>query len=79
MNRLTYMRNPHYFYVEVDTVTTEISTIELNPELANLVYEMGLNVSKTCENALKEAIRRLQGANSDYASVRNAVVTLCIP
>ena len=32
--------------------------IELNTEAANLAYEMGLNVSKTCEIALKEAIRR---------------------
>ena len=39
------------------------TTIELNPELANLAYEMGLNISKTCENALKEAIWRLQGSN----------------
>ena len=45
-------------------MTTEISsTIELNPELANLAYEMGLNASKICENALKQAIRRLQGLN----------------
>jgi len=45
----------------------------LSPEWANLAYEMGLNVSKTCENALKEAIRRLQGANLEYdRRVRNA-------
>jgi len=60
--------------MEVNTVTTEIinTTIELNPELANLAYEMGLNVSKTCENALKEAIRRLRGLDSENTSVRNA-------
>ena len=39
------------------------STIELNPELANLAYEVGLNASKVCENALKLAISRLQGMN----------------
>ena len=45
-------------------VQTQISsTIELNPELANLAYEMGLNASKICENALKLAISRLQGSN----------------
>jgi post-segregation antitoxin (ccd killing protein) len=53
-------------------VTTQISTIELNPELVNMAYEMGLNVSKTCENALKEAIRRLQGFNTENLPVRNA-------
>ena len=64
-------------------MTTEMSTtIELNPELANLAYEMGLNVSKTCENALKEAIRRLKGSDLEFASVRNAevsgwIVNLC--
>ena len=54
-------------------MTTQLNTIELNPELANLAYEMGLNVSKTCEIALKEAIRKLKGSNSDFTSVRNAV------
>jgi hypothetical protein len=44
-------------------ITQVSSTIELNPELANLAYEMGLNASKICENALKSAISRLQGVN----------------
>jgi exonuclease VII small subunit len=56
-------------------VTTQISTIELNPELANMAYEMGLNIEKTCENSLKEAIRRLQGVIHENTSVRNAVTT----
>ncbi len=61
---------------------TPTSVIELDPELVNLAYEMGLNVSKTCENALKEAIRRLQGSNLDYTIVCNAevsgwIVNLC--
>jgi exonuclease VII small subunit len=58
--------------LEVKTVTTQISIIELNPELTNLAYEMGLNVAKTCENTLKEAIRLLKGSDLDYASVCNA-------
>ena len=37
------------------------TTIYLNPELVNSAKEMGLNISKTCENALKTAISRLQG------------------
>jgi hypothetical protein len=53
-------------------VTTQISTIELNPELVNMAYEMGLNIQKTCENGLKEAIRRLQGFITENTSVRNA-------
>ena len=53
-------------------MTTQISIIELNPELTNLAYEMGLNVSNKCENALKEAIRRLKGSDLDFTSVRNA-------
>ena len=62
--------------MEVCTVTTQISTIELNPELVNMAYEMGLNVSKTCENALKEAIKRLQGFIPENNSVRNAGYSL---
>jgi hypothetical protein len=44
-------------------ITQVSTTIELNPDLANLAYEMGLNASKICENALKQAINRLQGLN----------------
>ena len=57
-------------------MTTQISTIEQNPELVNLAYELGSNFLRTCENALKEAIRRLQGSNLDYASVRNAEIAI---
>jgi hypothetical protein len=50
--------------VEIKKMITQVSsTIELNPELANLAYEMGLNASKNCENALKFATGRLQGIN----------------
>jgi hypothetical protein len=42
-------------------VTTQINAIELNPELVNMAYEMGLNVSKTCEIF-----------NPENTSVRNA-------
>jgi hypothetical protein len=44
-------------------ITQISSTIELNPELANLAMEIGLNVQKICENALKSAIAKLQGSN----------------
>lgn len=53
-------------------MTTQISTIELNPELVNMAYEMGLKIQKTCENSLKEATRRLQGFIPENTSVRNA-------
>jgi exonuclease VII small subunit len=56
-------------------VTTQINTIELNLELINMAYEMGLNIQKTCENGLKEAIRRLQGLIPENTSVRNAETT----
>ena len=39
------------------------TTIELSPELTNPATEIGLNVQNICENALKLAIRRLQGLN----------------
>jgi hypothetical protein len=56
--------------VEISEMITQVSTtIELNPELTNLAYEMGLNASKICANALKLAIKRLQGLN-----IQNVVV-----
>jgi hypothetical protein len=49
---------------------SEISTtIELKPELVSLAYEIGLNPSKICENALKQAIGRLQGLNQKIKMV----------
>jgi hypothetical protein len=56
--------NGHVTNVEINKLITQVSTtIELNPELANLAYEIGLNPSKICENAPKSAISRLQGLN----------------
>lgn len=37
-----------------------------------MAYEMGLNIQKTCENSLKEAIRRLQGFIPENINFRNA-------
>ena len=48
------------------------TTIELNPELTNLASEIGLNVQKICENALKLAIGRLQGLNQNIRLVDGA-------
>ncbi len=62
----------------MDTKTN--TTIYLNPELTKLARELGLNISKTCENALKQAINRLQGICNDSAveqqrlSLKNDVV-----
>lgn len=35
----------------------------LDPNVVREARELGLNLSKVCENALKEAIRRLKGEN----------------
>jgi post-segregation antitoxin (ccd killing protein) len=37
--------------------------ITVEAKIAGKAHELGLNVSKTCENALKEAIKRLEGSN----------------
>jgi len=41
------------------------TTIYLDIKTTYLAREMGLNISKTCENALKLAINRLQGTNME--------------
>jgi hypothetical protein len=38
----------------------------LDAELTHKAHETGLIISKTCENALKQAINRLQGLNTSY-------------
>ena len=35
----------------------------IEEEIAKKAKEIGLNISQFCENALKEAIRRLEGSN----------------
>jgi len=37
--------------------------VYLDPKVVKEARELGLNISKVCENALKEAIRRLKGEN----------------
>ncbi len=44
--------------------------ITVEAEIAEKAHELGLNVSKTCENALKEAIKRLQTPNSKTETKR---------
>ena len=40
----------------------KMTTIRIDEELLRKAHELGLNVSKVCENALKEAVRRLEGS-----------------
>jgi hypothetical protein len=37
----------------------------LDPEVVREAKELGLNISKVCENALKEAVRRLKGEDCE--------------
>jgi len=41
-----------------------VTSIRVDEDVLREAKELGLNVSKVCENALKEAIRRLKGENS---------------
>jgi hypothetical protein len=62
--------NRHVCFVEVRKMVTEVNaTIELKQELVSLAYEIGLNPSKIAENALKQAIVRLQGLNQNKCLV----------
>ena len=40
-----------------------MTSIRIDGKIIDKAKELGLNISKTCENALKEAIRRLEGSN----------------
>jgi post-segregation antitoxin (ccd killing protein) len=37
----------------------KLVTIRIDPKIHQTAREMGLNISKTCENSLKQAIQRL--------------------
>jgi hypothetical protein len=66
------VRNVKGLRVEANAMdTTGYVTVKLNAELANLGAEMGLNLSKVCENALKTAIIRLQGINTENNGILN--------
>ena len=43
-------------------------TINLEPEVVKKAKDLGLNISKICENALKEYIWRLTGSNLNNTS-----------
>ena len=51
-------------------------TINLDPEVVRKARELGLNISKIAENALKEYIKRLEGSDLQTSgfSKRNCVV-----
>jgi len=48
----------------------EKTTVKMEKELVKQAHELGLNVSKVCENALKEAIRRLKGSSEKSNPVK---------
>jgi len=65
-----------WVHVEEYVVVTKSNvTIYLNAELAYLAREMRLNLSKTCENALKQAINRLQGNYSENNGTQQSFST----
>lgn len=37
------------------------TTVKVEKKLVKRAHELGLNVSKVCENALKEAISKMEG------------------
>jgi len=54
-----------------------LTSIRIDGELIDKAKELGLNISKTCENALKEAIEALEQrkrpteTNGGYVDTRN--------
>ena len=41
------------------------TSMRLDPDLVRKAHDLGLNVTKVCENALKDAIRRMEGAGCE--------------
>ena len=53
-----------------------ISTIYVDEEVLNKAKELGFNISKTCENALKESIRRLEGSSPQIINAKGGIGTV---
>lgn len=47
--------------------------IYLDPEVVKEAKELGLNISKICENVLKEYIRKLTGSNQKNEIENNSI------
>ena len=43
----------------------KLISIRIDPKIHKKAKEIGLNVSKTCENSLKQEIQRLTNANPE--------------
>ena len=52
----------------------KMTTIRINKEIYQKAKELGLNISKICENALKIYISRLQGVNTEIGNLGSARV-----
>jgi hypothetical protein len=59
------------------------TTVKVDKKLVKDAHKVGLNVSKVCENALEESIRRLKGSdchNTDSnCPRRSGSRSLCLP
>lgn len=51
-------------YLCSDSVGKIRINLSMYEDVVNKAKEIGFNISKTCENALNEAIRRLEGSSS---------------
>ena len=52
-------------------MSKKYATIYIEEEVIRKAKEIGLNISKTCENALKEAIIRLESPKIQYLTQKN--------
>ena len=53
-------------------MSKKYATIYIEEEVIRKAKEIGLNISKTCENALKEATRRLETPKIQYLTQNNS-------
>jgi len=49
-----------------------ISTIYLDEEVLKRAKEVGLNISRICENALEQAVHRLEGYDTNKVVEKHA-------
>ena len=53
----------------------KLVTIRIDPKIYQTARELGLNISNTCENSLKQAIQRLTGSEQQNNCISTCVST----
>jgi post-segregation antitoxin (ccd killing protein) len=74
-NRLNWLYIQNCIYKRRRRKMRKLISIRIDPKIYQTAREMGLNISKTCENSLKQEIQRPTNANPETNCMSTCVST----